>query len=304
MRIILFSILIFTTVISCGQTTINTKRVKIAGTNISIISPRGIESDKHFSRILLDDTYEMSIIYFNEANLESKLQEIDSVSYSKRGVKVIKQFEIKFNGYTGKVIVARSNPEADVVQLIFGDKKFISFFSTLFTKDDENLLNEIIESYKTIEINHKQKVDWDSFLSFRYNKQNFKLAEDGCSVMKLHFTNDGQRQDSIFNNTSIMCYQMPYEFDNITIEQLVTNVVSPSVNNGARITKVISDQRTNHDGNEAYEFIADYVRDDKNYILYCYVIIKNNISLTFTGYITKPEDLEKVKHFIESVIMK
>lgn len=236
------------------------ERVNVSGTRISMIPPtKDARLSNHYSVISVPDSYELSVVEFPVPGLDTKMQEIDSSAYVKRGLEVTRESKMTVDGYTGKLIRVRSNINADGVQFIFGDSTFYVMISTLFTRGDEVLFKQIIDSYKSIRVNKSKKINWNQFLVFEQKVPNkFKLVEEECFPFKMIFSKDGTKRDSVFNDSYIWVQQFPNDGDFRNHQELMTHFLMNYLTSAkAEILHVIHDGKSTIAGVEVYQFIAE-----------------------------------------------
>lgn len=293
--------------LSIGNPVIGQERVDVSGSRISIIPPtkNALLSD-HYSVISVPDSYELSVIEFPVSGLDEKMKEIDSAAYVKRGLDVTREFSMTVDGYTGKVIRVRSNLNADGVQFIFGDSTFFVIMSTLFTRGDEVLFKQIIDSYKSIRVNKSKKINWNKFLAFEQKAPNkFKLVEEECFPFKMMFQKEGVRNDSIFSDSYIWVQQLPNDGNFKNNQELMTHYLMNYLTSAkAEILKVIHDGASTIAGVETYQFIADCKIKDQTIQVNTIGYLGPKYAVFFQCSVMNPEDIPEIEKFLRNLKFK
>jgi hypothetical protein len=293
--------------LSIGNLLFGQERVAVAGSRISMIPPtKNAHLSDHYSVISVPDSYELSVVEFPISGLDEKMKEIDSAAYVKRGLEVTREFSMTVDGYTGKVIRVRSNLNADGVQFIFGDSTFFVMMSTLFTRGDEVLFKQIIDSYKSIRVNKSKKINWNKFLAFEQKTPNkFKLVEEECFPFKMIFQKDGVKNDSIFNDSYIWVQQLPNDGNFKNNQELMTyylmNYLTPVK---AEILKVIHDGASTIAGVETYQFIADCKIKDQTIQVNTIGYLGPKYAVCFQCSAMNPEDIPEIEKFLRNLKFK
>lgn len=283
------------------------KRVEISGTRLSIVPPtKDARLSDHYSVLSVPDSYELSVVEFPIAGLDSKMKEIDSAAYVKRGLEVTQEFEMKVGDYKGKVIRVRSNLYADGVQFIFGDSTFFVMLSTLFTRGDEVLYKQIIDSYKTIAINKSKKIDWNRFLAFEQKAPNkFKLVEEECFPFKLILQKDGIKNDSVFNDSHIWVQQVPNDGTLKSNQELMTHFLMAYLTPAnVEILKVIHDGTSTVAGVETYQFIAECKMKEQMFQLNAIGYLGPKCAVFIQCSAMSKEDVLEIEKFFKNLKFK
>ncbi len=283
------------------------KRVEISGTRLSVVPPtEDARLSNHYSVISVPDSYELSVIEFPLAGLDTKMKEIDSAAYVKRGLEVTREFEMKVGNYTGKVIRVRSNLNADGVQFIFGDSTFYVILSTLFTRGDETLYKQIIDSYKTIKMDKSKKINWNNFLAFEQKAPNkFKLVEEECFPFKMILTKDGIRNDSIFSDSYIWVQQVPNDGNFKSSQELMTHYLMTYLTPAkVEILKVIHDGTSFVAGMEVYQFIAECKTKNETFKLNTIGYLGPKYAVFFQTSALNQEDFLEIEKFFKNLKFK
>jgi|GEM_PF-3186819 len=282
-------------------------RIAIAGTRLSIVPPtKNAKISNYYSVISEDDSYEMSVVEFPESNLQEKMNEIDSIAYTKRGLEVIGEFEMEVDHFKAKVIHVKSNLYADGVQVLFGDSTFFVMVSTLFTKGDKVLFNSILDSYRTLKIDRSKKINWNKFLAFEQKSANqFKLVEKGCFPMKMVFSKNAMKQDSVFSDSFIWVQQVPNDGNLKTNQELMTYFLMSALSSDKiEILKVIHDGVSTISGVETYQFIAECRMKTKNFQLNAIGYLNKNCGIFFQSFTFNEADTIETERFFKNLKFK
>lgn len=277
-------------------------RIEVPGSRATILIPDGTITSPHYSAMTKPDVFEMSIVEF-QGDLESKFREIDSAGYEQRGMKVYEEYEMTVDGYNGKVIHAYSNPAADVVQFLFGDSTFFIMASTLYTRGDKDLYNEILGCYKSIEIHETKDIDWDQFIGFTYDENNpFKLETEFINPMAIAFKEQS-------GSDSTRSYIMVQQFPNLGMfpdaMSFLSQFASSTVFQAYDIDEFISEGEVELNGKMVYEFSSYGInKKEERHLIQCVARVTNELAIFVCAVVMKQEDEEKANEFLKAIEFK
>lgn len=225
-------------------------RIDVPASRTTIILPEGTHYSPHYAAFTRGEEFEISVMELGEGSAD-QLHRIDSAMYrDSMGFDVYKQFEMDVDGYPGKVLLVHSDPNVDVIQLLFGDSTFYVMVNGRFERGNDILYEELLASYKTIEMNASRSIDWDNFLAIDYDKSNaFKLQENFVNQILLFKT----AADTV-NESFIMVQQLPNDGYFASEEIMLAEFLGNTIFNTYQIETVVSEGKRDIEGKSAYEF--------------------------------------------------
>jgi len=299
------SLFLISLIFSCKfERVIAQKRFEVPGSRMSINIPKNSLTSPHFSVITVENAFEMSLIEFN-GDFESQIKELDSAAYVRGGLKVYSEFQMEVDGYTGKVIHAYSNPAADIVQFLFGDSTFFVMASTLYSRGDKELYNQILNYYKSIKVDRKKKVDWNDFLAFKYDVNNpFKFSSKIAAPLLLQFTKTSDKADSL--QSVIISLQFPnfgmFQNDEVFLTHSLSSSIFQLYED---IDEIITEKKILVNGKSAREFKAYFVNQKgERHLIHCLARLTNELGVIVIATVKNGKDEEDVNHFFKGIHFK
>ncbi len=298
MKIVTVIILVFSSILG----TIAQRRIDIPGSRASILIPEGILISPHYSAITKPDVFEMSIIEF-QGNLESKFREIDSAAYVQRGIKVYEEYEMIVDGYRGKVIHGYSSPDTDVIQFLFGDHTFFIMASTMYTRGDKKLHNEIIGYYKSIKVNKSKNIDWNKFIAINYDENSsFKLEKEFINSLAIIFKQELKKDSSV---TYITVQQFPNLGIFPNVESFLSLIVHSTILQSYELDEFISEGKINIHGKTAYEFSAYCISSKgERHLVKCIARLTDDLGTIVCAIVMNEKDTTKAEEFLQTMEFK
>lgn len=275
------------------------QRFDVPGSRISIVIPKGTVTSPHYSAITKPDVFEISILE-SQVNSESEYRVIDSISYANKGVKVYEEFDMSVDGYKGKVIHVYSNPLADAVQFIFGDSTFFILASTLYTRGDKELYNEILGYYESIVVDEAKSIDWKEFISINYDESSpLKFETEMINPHGLKF-----KKETDSSNTYILIQQFP----NVGIFADAQSFLSQTITayfNSYEVDQFLFEGYSELNGKSVYEF-SSYAISSKGgrHLIHCIARLTDGLGTMICAIVMNPEDEVEVKKFLRTMEFK
>lgn len=300
----LFIVLTFLILGCKSDNSLSQVRYDVPGSRATISIPENAEVSPHYSAITVENEFEMSIIEFH-GDMESKMKEVDSAGLAQRGMKIYSEFSFVVDAYNGKIIHGYSNPEADVVQLLFGDSTFYVFASTLYTKGDEKLFNQILKYYKSIEINKNKRIDWDDFIAIKYDKNNaFQLPSEIIAPFSLIFARNPKKMDK--TSSTIHLQQFPNlgmfkDLDHFT-GQMLSSTIFPLYE---KLDEIVKEEKVLINGKKAYDFQAYFIDENsERHFVRCLARLNEEVGVTILAIAKNNEDKKDINSFFDYVEFK
>lgn len=280
-------------------------RVDIPGSRISVVPPVGSEIPKFCSVLTKQNSFEMTLLEFPGENMEEKFNEIDSSNYIDMGIHVYGQSELKIDGYNARLIHANSDALVDIVQLIFGDSTFFVMGSTLFSRGDTEMYNQIVQAYQSIKIDEKKTVNWDEFLAFKPDVKNtYQLVKDGCFPLKLTFTKNGVRNDKPGKEPFLICQQVPNKGIYKDLDEFLSNSMVPFLTPGLEILEIISEKEIER-GDRVFNLVQVNCKQGEDlFRLFFFGTLSDDLGVFITAKIYNPDDFGEIESFLMDLRFK
>lgn len=275
-------------------------RFEVPGSRVSIIIPNGTLTSPHYSVMTKPDVFEMSIVEFH-GNLDDKYKELDSSEYVRGGVKVYEEYDMEIAGYKGKVVHGNSNPEADFVQFLFGDSTFFIMASTIYTRGDKTIYNDIVKYYKSMVVDKTKIIDWKSFISIRYDEKSpLKLQTDFINPLAIIF-----KKEHNLSKSYISVQQFPNLGMFPNVETFLSQVISNIFLQSYKMDELISDKKADLNGKSVHQFSAYFTNNQgERHLIHCTARLTDDLASMIFAIVMNPNDEKEFKDFFKTIEFK
>lgn len=272
-------------------------RVFLSGSRITIIQPKNVLIPTHTATIYMDSTIEFAFSELpNIASIENDLNSKFSLIYT---TGIIEQFDIKVNGSTAKVVISSFNQEKRILQCYFGDSTYCVLAQCIYKNSMIEMKDRLLDIIKTVKM-ADTSIDWDSYLSFSYDKSNLFKPVDQKYVAGIQFTPNGVRNDSLFTQTNISCLQFPPAPTVKSSKDLMLAAIGGQLSE-INILKYREDGQIMINQQLGYRFSAKCEKNGKAFELYAVAIYDPKSSLFFSCQIINDTSQNEVYNFISSI---
>jgi len=276
-------------------------RVFLAGTRISIQSPKDVLIPRHTSTLFIDSTIEFATLEL--PNIESAKEKLDEFFGPIEKSKIIEEFEITTNGIVKKCKLIQFSATSNLFQCYFGDSTYGILSQCIYKNTLPNFKERLTAIVASMNVDKDTVPNMSDYLSFTYSdKSIFKLVPANY-VVEHSFTPNGERIDSMFTKTNIQTMQFPPAPQVKSSKDLMYASAMESLS-VFTVKKSLFEGEYELNGEKAYKFAAICQRG-KQTLEVCFIAIYNKKSSVFMScQIIDDQYKTEAYDFLESVIMK
>jgi hypothetical protein len=199
MKKLIFLLLVCTTLFSCRQllmkkyvftdlhTSVTAKHVRIPGTRMYIIPPKGFNLSRNITGIQKGKQYQLEALEFQRFSYyNNEMVKMDTQGSTLRSRFV---FHIRLNEYPCRIAVLPLDSNMTEVSMVFGDSTFCVMISSKYP-DNQEITDSLIESLKSIY--YDKTIDGENvahtLASFDPGKFGFELRKTDKNMLKYQKT--------------------------------------------------------------------------------------------------------------------
>jgi len=267
---------------ACAQNTDLSGKTNIPSTRLYLDVPEGFHVSQDIIGLEKNDYVVITVLDLVGGNYYSNAATFNRKGFEEQGVSIISYKEKLVDEFPAKMVHYKS-AIAEGYVIVFGDSTFSTMITGMVTKEDEKSLLQIEKCLNNITYDKSLKVDLLEFAKFELNTENsiYKFLKASSSMYT--FTIGGKEIESIKEESTFTVAQIPYDENQLTLESVSQEIISTQLNNGFQYNKIISERTFEHNGNEAYELLAEGVYENQEIQSYLLVVVKGNTTLYCSG---------------------
>ncbi|GAB5418894.1 MAG: hypothetical protein Crog4KO_01250 [Crocinitomicaceae bacterium] len=280
-------------------------RKPVPGTRLTIEIHGDNEIARHAPILNIEDKVDLNIVEMTDsAAYERTKSDLTVKNIQAQGFVIKENREIKVNGYAGRFILVEIGTSEYGFSCYFGDATFLAMCTAVYDRSDEVMLSKLLKAVQSIKIDKNQSIDWNSFLSFRYNPESiFQLDSSQNHNLGIRFTANAVAQTNMFDRTMIMCMQAPPTNQTFSAEDVINRSLVPQLAI-FEINDVMEDGQETLNNTDSYIFNGDCTMEGKDFEIYSRAFFHESAIVLISAYIINGEDETAAKAFVDGIRLK
>jgi len=309
---IIFILITCIAILACGQTVneskeiVNTKtekHIKIPGTKLFIIPPKGFEISNSFLGLEKGGNSIIQVLEKVDGDFYADTEEFTKESFEQLGIKVFEFKEFKINEFPAKYIVMQGEQNIRSINVVFGDSTFSTMIIALYPSSDDKTFDEIQSVINSIYYDKNLKFDPFESASFTLDDSQsafkFSKATSGFYIYSI----DGKDVDPTKEEAFVTVSTIPKD-STVSVQDIFEMMLESLYKYGLTNEELKNVGISNINGHYTYEGEIYGEINGENNVIYQLVIdghdraifIQGRIKSDFTNHLN---EIKKLAHTIQ-----